>query len=133
MKILIMGLPGSGKTTFAKRLYEQLKPCAWFNADNIREQYNDWDFSAEGRIRQAKRMRHLAEDSKTNVICDFVAPTEEIRGIFGADIVVWMDTIKAGRYEDTNKIFDSPKTYTYRITSFDETEWASCIKDINSL
>ena len=109
-KILIMGLPGSGKTTLAKKLEIRLYPsCLWLNADAIREEYNDWDFTYEGRIRQANRMKKIAERSdKEYVICDFVAPLKEMRDIFNADITVWMDTIKYGRYEDTNKLFEAP-------------------------
>ena len=94
MKILIMGLPGSGKTTLAKALYKKLD-CVWFNADEVRKQFNDWDFSDEGRLRQAYRMRDLADEEikKGNtVICDFVAPTHQIREIFNADLIIWVDT-----------------------------------------
>lgn len=112
MKILIMGLPGSGKTTLAKHLYEKIKKkntIQWFNADTVRELFNDWDFSEQGRINQANRMKILAEDSGTDyVICDFVAPIEESRKIFDADFTIWLNTIDEGRYEDTNKVFESP-------------------------
>ncbi len=129
-----MGLPGSGKSSFAKKLYDKLESCKWYNADDIRKEFNDWDFSMDGRIRQAKRMSYLANTSESHgiayVICDFVAPTKEIRDIFGADITVWMDTIKSGRFDDTNKVFNTPDKYTHRITSFDDIEWESCLSDI---
>jgi adenylylsulfate kinase len=116
MKILIMGLPGSGKTTLAKELKEQLKDCAWINADDLRKQYNDWDFSRKGRIRQAERMRDLADARSTKyVICDFVCPLPEMREIFDADFVIWVDTITASEYEDTNSIFQIPSKYDYRV------------------
>ena len=118
-RILIMGLPGSGKTTLAQALQARLN-CAWFNADEIRARYNDWDFSPEGRVRQSKRMRILADDSnREHVIADFVAPLKQMRDIFAADYVIWMDTIAEGRFEDTNQLFEPPEVYDLRITDFD--------------
>lgn len=117
MKILIMGLPGAGKTWLAERLTKQLE-CAWFNADLIRGAANDWDFSPEGRSRQAHRMKTFADFESDNgriVICDFVAPTRSTRESFDADIVIWIDTIKEGRFEDTNKIFEEPTYIDWRI------------------
>lgn len=118
-----MGLPGSGKTTFAKNLFEKLskesRDVVWLNADKIRKQFNDWDFSYDGRIRQAQRMRNLAENDKDKwVIVDFVAPLKEMRNTFDADITIWMDTIEEGRFEDTNKVFEKPEEYQYRITDW---------------
>jgi len=107
MKILICGLPGSGKTTLAEP-FSKLIGAVWINADAVRTEYDDWDFTPEGRIRQAQRMRYLADGIvKAGKICvaDFVAPTPQARNEFGADYVVWMDTIKEGRFEDTNKMF----------------------------
>jgi len=107
MKILICGLPGSGKTTLAEP-FSKLIGAVWINADKIRGEYDDWDFSPEGRIRQAQRMRYLADGIvKAGKICvaDFVAPTPQARDEFGADYVVWMDTIKEGRFEDTNAMY----------------------------
>ena len=124
MKILIMGLPGSGKTWLAERLQKRLE-CAWFNADKVREQANDWDFGEDARIRQARRMRNLADFEKgegRTVICDFVCPTNLTRHIFEADYTVWMDTIKEGRFEDTNKVFEAPTKVDYRVSEwFDDT------------
>lgn len=134
MRILIMGLPGSGKTTLALSLVEKLDPdVLWLNADKLRELYNDWDFSYEGRMRQANRMRVMAEISEDPfVIADFVCPLPEMREMFAPDMVVWVDTIKAGRFEDTNKAFTPPEKYDFRITEQDAEKWAnhisSCIK-----
>ena len=111
MKILIMGLPGSGKTYLAERMQPILK-AAWYNADKVREMANDWDFSPDGRIRQSLRMKNLADFEKKHgriVICDFVCPTFETKNNFDPDITIWMDTIKSGRYEDTNKMFEKPE------------------------
>jgi adenylylsulfate kinase len=110
MKILIMGLPGSGKTYLAERLQKHLD-CAWFNADEVRRMANDWQFGEDARIRQARRMRSLANFEKgegRTVICDFVCPTNLTRHIFEADFTIWMNTIPAGRFEDTNRIFETP-------------------------
>jgi adenylylsulfate kinase len=110
MKILIMGLPGSGKTHLAERLQKHLE-CAWFNADAVRKMANDWEFSSEARIRQARRMMNLADFEKAQgntVICDFVCPTQLTRHIFNADFTIWMNTIRRGRFEDTNSIFEVP-------------------------
>lgn len=110
MKILIMGLPGSGKTYLAERLQKHLG-CAWFNADEVRRMANDWEFSEEARIRQARRMLNLANYEKSEgrtVICDFVCPTKLTRYIFDPDYKIWMNTIPAGRFEDTNRIFEPP-------------------------
>jgi adenylylsulfate kinase len=117
LKILIFGLPGSGKTTLAKKL-EKVLGWTWFNADEIRKQNNDWDFTMEGRMRQAQRMKNLSDDCK-NSICDFVAPTENIRKEFSADLNIWMNTLEHGRFEDTNKIFEVPKRVDIEITNFD--------------
>ena len=126
MKILIMGLPGSGKTTLADKLAADLralgKKVYRLNADNVRAAYNDWDFSTEGRLRQAQRMYDLSSNLHCDyVICDFVAPLEEMRTIYNADFTIWMDTIESGRFEDTNKAFIIPNKYDIRIKYFDET------------
>lgn len=120
MKILIMGLPGSGKTHMAERLQKHLE-CAWFNADEIRRMANDWEFGEDARIRQARRMRNLADYEKgcgRTVVCDFVCPTEMTRYIFEADLTIWMNTIEEGRFEDTNKMFEEPTNFDYIIEQF---------------
>ena len=132
-RILIMGLPGSGKTTLAKALCQLLDNTRWYNADEVRKQFDDWDFSEEGRKRQAHRMREFAEsdvlDNTKHTICDFVAPTEELRNIYNADITIWMDTIKSGRYADTNAVFVEPLQWVYRITEYDSEKHARYIAD----
>lgn len=132
-RILIMGLPGAGKTYLAQYILDHLqsanKKVMWLNADDIRAKYNDWDFSTEGRIRQSKRMRELA-DSYTDidyVICDFVAPLAEMRHNFRADWTVWVDTINKGRFEDTNKIFIEPDIYDFRVTEQNSEKWSEFI------
>ena len=123
-RILIMGLPGAGKTYLAQYVLERLqnfgKSVGWINADDVRKKYDDWDFSIEGRIRQSKRMRELADAMDYDyVICDFVCPLSEMRDNFNAHWTVWVDTISEGRFEDTNKMFVPPDRYDFRITEQD--------------
>ena len=152
-RILIMGLPGAGKTYFAERLKKYLEDFStadqmpaerlmhlelppthwsakvdWFNADEIRKRYNDWDFSKEGRIRQSIRMFDFAVNCSGDfVICDFVAPLPEMRHNFKADWTIWIDTIDAGRYEDTNKAFVPPDVYDFRITEQNAEKWVEFV------
>ena len=105
-----MGLPGAGKTWLSERLQKSLQ-CAWYNADKVRAMANDWDFSPEGRVRQANRMKTFADYEKAHnrfVICDFVCPTRQTRDAFAPDLVIWLNTISEGRYEDTNAMFETP-------------------------
>ena len=139
-----MGLPGSGKTYFAEKLKTYLEnhgesfsridsdspfpdlktKVDWFNADDVRRKFNDWDFSNEGRIRQSIRMFDFAMSCKGDyVICDFVAPLVEMRNNFKADWTIWMDTIDKGRFEDTNKAFIPPELYDFRITEQNAEKW----------
>ena len=124
-KILICGLPGTGKTTFAEALKNQIqlkgKTVVWYNADYIRHINNDWDFSPDGRIRQAKRMKHLADTAMTDYsVCDFVAPTKEIRDIFDADYIIWMDTESWSNYQDTDKVFEKPEDWDFKVQTKEE-------------
>ena len=133
-RILIMGLPGSGKTTLAEALRQELwqegRTVTWLNADKVRAEFNDWDFTEEGRIRQSKRMRELA-DASTNdfAICDFVAPLVAMRNNFKADWTIWVDTIREGRYADTNAAFVEPEIYDFRVTEQNAERWAKFIAD----
>ena len=114
-KILIIGLPGSGKTTLAKILKKDLD-ANWINADKIRKKFNDWDFSKKGVLRQAKRMGSLASKSKNKfTIADFVCPYEKGRKIFKPDFLIWMNTIKKGRLPTFDKSFEKPKKFDYLI------------------
>ena len=129
--ILIMGLPGTGKTTLANELHKEFqyngRQVTWLNADSIRQEYDDWDFSYEGRLRQAQRMQKLSESAEGYVIIDIVAPLPEFREIIEHNVLIWMDTIAESRYEDTNKMFVPPEDYNYRITSYDSAKWAKQI------
>ena len=146
-RILIMGLPGSGKTTLAGALKKYLEEHGdisyeralnefidakvlvnWFNADDIRRKYNDWDFSNDGRIRQSLRMFQFSMEAGGDyVICDFVAPLVEMRNNFKADWTIWVDTIREGRYADTNAAFVEPEQYDFRVTEQNAEKWAEFI------
>ena len=147
-RILIMGLPGAGKTMLAGALKKYLEEhgdigyaralnehigdlnatVTWFNADDIRRKYNDWDFSNDGRIRQSLRMFQFSMEAGGDyVICDFVAPLVEMRNNFKADWTIWVDTIREGRYADTNAAFVEPEQYDFRITEQDCEKWAEFI------
>ena len=124
-----MGLPGSGKTTLANEL-SKLIECKRLNADEIRKAVNDWDFSEEGRKRQARRMSDAALKIKkegNNVIADFICPTPAARELFPADYIIWVDTIKEGRFEDTNQMFVKPEKFNFHVTTQDAKVWASKI------
>ena len=104
----------------------------WINNDEVRKAANDWDFSEEGRSRQAKRMADLAEKEKQEgnyVVCDFICPTPEARELFNADFIIWVDTIKKGRFDDTNAMFVKPEKFDFHVTSQDAKVWAKKIAE----
>ena len=129
-----MGLPGAGKTTLADELAPKLN-AKRLNADEVRKEANDWDFSEEGRKRQAKRMADFALELKNQgnyVVADFICPTPEARNLFPADFVIWVDTIKEGRFDDTNQMFVKPEKYDFHVTTQDAKVWADkIIKEIS--
>ena len=121
-----MGLPGAGKTTLANEL-NKLIESKRLNADEIRRAANDWDFSEEGRKRQAKRMADAAiklKNEGNNVIADFICPTLEARKLFPADYIIWVDTIKKGRFDDTNAMFVKPEKFDFHVTTQNAKVWA---------
>ena len=129
-----MGLPGAGKTTLAEELAPKLN-AKRLNADEVRKEANDWDFSEEGRKRQAKRMADFALKLKNQgnyVVADFICPTPEARSLFPADFVIWVDTIKEGRFDDTNQMIVKPEKYDFHVTTQDAKFWADkIIKEIS--
>jgi len=139
MKILVTGLPGSGKSTFSNKLFDVLDnlelPVIYYNGDDLRRRFGDWDFSEEGRLRQFNRMYEFSTQCSKDgliVISDFICPKNFYREKFDADIVVWMDTIKKSVYEDTNKVFETPDKYDIRITNFDENKINDAVRLINA-
>jgi adenylylsulfate kinase len=129
MIILVMGLPGAGKTTLANEMATLIN-AKRLNADEVRKAADDWDFSEEGRVRQAKRMAEFALKLKAEghyVIADFVAPTPEARSLFPSDFRIWVDTIEKGRFEDTNQMFVNPKNFNFHVTTQDAKKWAPLI------
>ena len=145
MKILICGLPGSCKTTLAKPLAELLG-AVWINADQVRTKYDDWDFTPEGRIRQAQRMRYLSDGAVMAgkvAVTDFVAPTEKARKAFEADYVIWMDTVNKSKsvngpaaegstFEQTDKMFEKPEKCDYHVADWFEDTHAQLLPIIKS-
>ena len=129
-----MGLPGAGKTTLADELAPKLN-AKRLNADEVRKAANDWDFSEEGRKRQAKRMADFAVELKNKgnyVVADFICPTPEARKLFPADFVIWVDTIKEGRFEDTNQMFVKPEKFDFHVTTQNAKVWTDkIIKEIS--
>lgn len=121
-KVLVFGLPGSGKTTFAKKLVTTVLDSKHINADEVRKTFNDWDFSRQGRIQQAHRMHMLCETNKAAlIVCDFVCPFQNIRDeLFGSYIRVYMNTIRSSRFADTNSIFEQPTSFDFEITDYNE-------------
>ena len=130
-----MGLPGAGKTTLANELAPMID-ARRLNADEVRKAANDWDFSEEGRKRQAKRMASLAlklKDQNNYVVADFICPTPEARNLFPADYIIWVDTIREGRFDDTNKMFVKPDKYDFHVTTQDAKNWSLKIyKELNN-
>ena len=138
MKVLIYGLPGSGKSYLAEKVSGYLGDQAvWINADRVREEANDWDFTDEGRARQNARMKSLAEKAELAgklAICDFVCPTEQGRKDFGADFDVFVDTITEGRFQDTNKIFERPsRPYCFCVTEHNDTDAIELAGELDEL
>ena len=126
-----MGLPGSGKTTLASKLVPLLK-AKWINNDKVRKAANDWDFSEEGRVRQAKRVAAIAEKFKKEgnynyLVADYICPTPQTRKLFNADYIVWVNTIEKGRFDDTNKMFVKPEKFDFEVTTQEAELWANKI------
>ena len=131
-KLLVMGLNDSGKTTFAKKLAYAIN-CPHLNADEVRKQAKDWEFSDKGRIRQCLRMKKMAEALDGWVVCDFICPTEELRQLFEPALLIWMNTVKHSRYDDTNKMFEQPEWFHFQIRNKQDNLYDLAVKQIKSL
>ena len=119
MIILIIGLPGAGKTALATQLAAKTNSIH-LNADAIRADLSsDLSFSIEDRIEQARRVGAIARllsDQDRDVVVDFICPTKATRESFGrADKIIWVDRINKSQYEDTNAIWEDPLEYDLRI------------------
>jgi adenylylsulfate kinase len=122
-KILIMGLPGAGKTTLARALAPRLN-AVHFNADEVRREISaDLGFSEPDRIEHARRMGWLCDQvvgTGCFAVADFICPTEETRAAFtrrGSAFIVWLDRVSAGRFEDTNRMFVPPARFDLRVSA----------------
>lgn len=118
-KILIMGLPGAGKTTLARELAPLLNGVI-FNADEVRAEINrDLGFSPQDRVEHARRMGWMCDrvvEAGGVAIADFICPTPQTRAAFGSAFTIWVDRIKEGRFEDTNRLFVPPRTADVRVS-----------------
>lgn len=134
IKILLMGLSGAGKTTLSNSLVKKLsgnKRVVTLNADEIREAYNDWDFSYEGRMRQAARVKQLSDAAQADiVVMDLIAPLQEMRDVLAPDLLVWVDTVKDSNYSATDKVFQPPTGVAVHVTTKDALRWASHIANM---
>ena len=122
-KILIMGLPGSGKTSLAKLLAPMFN-AVLINEDEVRKEANDWDFSEMGRSIQTNRIKRLADEAiqnNRNVVADFECSTEHTREDLNADYIIWMDTIKESKLEP-------PKNFDFKVTHKDAQMFSFLIK-----
>ena len=144
MKILICGLPGSGKSTLAEPFCKLINGI-WLNADQVRTLYDDWDFSLEGRLRQAQRMRHLADGvvmAGRIAVADFVCPTSAARAEFAADYTVFMNTLEASKstkpaapgttFEQTDSMFEPVQNANYNVATWFNDTHAELTKVVNN-
>ena len=124
MKVLIFGQSGAGKTTLCEGIeWIMGDRVVHINADQIRHEADDWDFSEQGRWRQFRRMLNKANavsDSGKIALVDFICPYKSAREQFDADLTIFMSTVVNSKYEDTNQIFEWPEWTEY---DFDIHEW----------
>jgi len=120
IKILIMGLPGAGKTTLAKELSKEIN-AIHLNADKMRNKvWTDLTFKYTDRLIMAQRMGALSDtlvNQGYNVIADFVCPTEKTRQAFGKAFVIWVNRIEKSRFDDTNHLFEKPSFFNICISN----------------
>jgi adenylylsulfate kinase len=125
VKVLFTGLSGAGKTTLADEVYTLLKSkcrTVRVNADKVREETNNWDFTKEGRIKQTIELKKRSLFTyPTVVLCDFIAPTKDLRELYNPDLIIYMNTVSSSKYKDTDALYDPPTNANYIVTTHADT------------
>ena len=117
LRVLVTGRPTSGKTAFSRVLAHAIG-CPMIDADEVRGEANDWDFSVAGRERQAQRMRDKADAIGGVVVASFVCPTERTRAIFDAHFLIFLELHGPSPHADTDALFQPPRFYDVRMWRF---------------
>lgn len=95
MKIIwLTGQPGSGKTTIALQFLKYYQDWFHIDGDDIRELFNNKDYSEQGRRKNIELAQQLAQylySKEKNVIVSLVSPYRDQREYFkqkiGKDLI----------------------------------------------